>query len=174
MPPRPRHRSSASSVDPVVSTVDSLRRIIRVLRLNAHRTEAEFGVSGAQLFVLQQLGDDTLSLNDLAARTMTDRTSVSGVVDRLVAEGLVDRATDPNDRRRSAIRATAAGRRLLARAPVAPTSSLLVALRALPEMEVRGLAASLERLTRALGAEREPALLLFAEAAPRPRKSRRR
>jgi DNA-binding MarR family transcriptional regulator len=137
------------------------------------------GISAAQLFVLQQLGADAhLSLNELAERTLTDRSSVADVVDRLVAQGLVDRTIDPKDRRRALVRITASGRRMLARAPDAPTTALIGALRSLTLAERRALALSLDRLTLALDAADEPATLLFADdeqsEAATPASGRRR
>lgn len=159
--------------DSIASAVTSIRRLVRVLRLNAKRTQAIAGISAAQLFVLQQLGtDDSLSLNELAARTITDRSSVAAVVDRLQAQGLVDRGADPSDRRRASVRITPKGRRMLLRAPEAPTTALVAALHDLTQRERLALARSLARLNHALGADDEPATMLFAESdeMPRPRR----
>lgn len=162
------------------SAVSSIRRIVRVLRLASQRTQSAAGISAAQLFVLQQLGDGReRSLNELAERTLTDRSSVAAVVERLQGHRLVDRAADPTDRRRAAIRITAAGRRLLNRAPDAPTTGLIGALRKLTPRELTTLAHSLDRLTAALGASHEPPSMLFADDSaakrrPRKRSSRRR
>lgn len=146
------------------SAVASLRRIVRVLRLASQQTQAAAGISAAQLFVLQQLGDGIgLSLNELAERTLTDRSSVAAVVDRLHAQRLVDRTTDPSDRRRALVRITHAGKRILGRAPDAPTTALLAALRRLDSRELTALSRSLRRLTVALGATEEPPSMLFAE-----------
>lgn len=167
---RPARRRSA---DAVTSSVDSIRRLVRVLRVAAQRTQAAAGVSAAQLFVLQQLRDDNaLSVNELAARTLTDRSSVADVVDRLSAQGLVTREVDAADRRRAAVRITAAGRRTLSRAPDAPTTMLIAGLRSLPLREQTALARSLERLHRAMGTSDEPATMLFADADERSRTRR--
>src|SRR5262245_64858968 len=70
--------------------LDSLRRIVQTLRESSRRAEQRLGISGAQLFVLEQLASGpSHSLNDLAARTFTHQSSVSTVVARLVEEGLV-------------------------------------------------------------------------------------
>jgi DNA-binding MarR family transcriptional regulator len=158
------------------SAVASIRRIVRMLRLASQQTQAAAGISAAQLFVLQQLGDGAeLSLNELAERTLTDRSSAAAVVDRLRAQKLVDRTTDPADRRRAVIRITAAGRRILGRAPDAPTTALLAALRRLDGRELTALARSLQRLTVALGATDDPPSMLFAdEQAARGRRVRKR
>lgn len=124
------------------------------------------GISAAQLFVLQQLGADApLSMNQLAAQTFTDRSSVAAVVDRLHAEGLLDRAVDPADRRRAAVRITAKGRRVLGRAADAPTTLLISALNTLEPAQRGSLARGLEQLTAALGASDGPAPMLFADDA---------
>src|SRR3954471_2852204 len=88
----------------IVASVDSIRRVLRALRIAARDTLATAGVSAAQLFVLRALVDgDAASLSDLAERTMTDRTSVTAVVDRLVQGGLVTKGTSDEDRRRASI-----------------------------------------------------------------------
>src|ERR1041384_4256440 len=81
--------------------LDSIRRLVRLLRLADRAAQNELGLSGAQLFVLQELGKTpSLSLNELAERTRTDQSSVSVVVTRLVAAGLVARDRDSRDARR--------------------------------------------------------------------------
>jgi DNA-binding MarR family transcriptional regulator len=161
--------------DSIESAIVSIRRLVRVLRINAQRTQSAAGISGAQLFVLEQLGDGTgLSLNDLAARTLTDRSSVADVVDRLVAQRLVDRTVDPTDRRRAAVRITGAGRRMLARAPEAPTTALIAAVRALAPRDRTALARSLAQLNHALGAADEPATMLFVDDATTSPATKRR
>ena len=138
--------------DATQDVLAGIRRLDRGLRLAARHVEKETGLSGAQLFALQHLGDaEPLSFNELAARTFTDRSSVSVVVDRLTEAGLVTRTTDPTDRRRARIRITARGRRMLARAPIAPTDLLLNALAKLPPSVVSALGRSLARLNDELG-----------------------
>ena len=168
-----RRRSVRSARnDDTSSALDSIRRIVRVLRLAAQKTQTDAGISAAQLFVLQQLGDgDELSMNQLAVRTLTDRSSVAALVERLKEQALVERTTHPDDRRRAVVRITTAGRRILRKAPDAPTSTLLTALRRMQRSELSTLARSLRGLTMALGAAGEPASMLFADdgAARTPR-----
>ena len=65
--------------------IDSIRRLVRLVRLTDQVAQSELGVSGAQRFVMKQLGKTpALSLSDLAKRTRTDQSSVSVVVTRLV------------------------------------------------------------------------------------------
>src|SRR6185437_16198076 len=72
--------------------LDSIRRIVQLLRRSANVSEKTLGLSAAQLFVLHKLTDaKSLSVGDLAERTLTSQSSVSEVVQKLVAGGLVAR-----------------------------------------------------------------------------------
>jgi DNA-binding MarR family transcriptional regulator len=146
------------------ASLDALRRIVRELRLANSGTEKSTGLSAAQLYVLVQVaGAPGASLSELAARTMTDRTSVAAVVDRLLGRGLVERRRSASDRRRVEILLTDAGQALLSRAPHPPTRRLLDGLETLDDKQLRRLAVSLTRLVQAMGLTEEPALFMFEE-----------
>ena len=96
------------------AVLDSVRRIVRALHESSRAAEKQVGVTGAQLFVLQKLAEAPgLSLNEIAARTHTHQSSVSTVVSRLVARGLVLRAPAAADARRLELRLSAEGRRVI-------------------------------------------------------------
>ena len=159
----------APGYDPsVVTSLDAFRRILRALRLAARETLATSGLSAAQLFVLTALAeDDEASMSQLAERTMTDRSSVAAVVDRLVERKLAHRRTSVHDRRRAAVSISAKGRALLAKAPAAPTVHLMTGLRDLPPSRRRRLAMDLRLLTKAMGIDTGSAGMLFEDAVPR-------
>src|SRR5690242_17186243 len=166
---RPRQRKRASLK---ADAERSLRRIVRGLRVASRRVEAASAISSAQLFVLQQLATaPPLSLRELADRTMTDRTSVAHVVERLEHNAYVERSRSQSYRRRYDVRITAKGRRLLGRAPVSPTWRLLEAMDQLSLAELHSLSSGLRRLAEVMGFAGGPAPLLFAdtvEGARRP------
>lgn len=167
--PATRRRGSRPPRDhaaDVVTVLNGIRRLERGLRLAAHQVSAAARLSAAQLFILEQLADAPAeSVNDLAARTLTDRSSVSALVDRLTALGLVERWPDADDRRRHRLRITAAGRARLAAAPAPPTARLIAALERLTPRELLGLARGLTRLNEVLGLATHPAPLLFDDDA---------
>ena len=77
---------SRRRADHLNGVVNGLRRITQALRLSSSVVQDTLGITGAQLFVLQQLADRPgASLRELAERTLTDQSSVSVVVSRLVA-----------------------------------------------------------------------------------------
>src|SRR4051812_1769765 len=89
------------------SILDSIRRIVRALRAASRRAESLSGVSGARLFVLGALKDGSpLTINEIAARTYTHQSTVSTIVSRLAAAGLLARATSSVDARRREVRLT--------------------------------------------------------------------
>jgi len=150
----------------VAASVDSLRRVLRALRIAARDTLATAGVSAAQLFVLSALVDgEEASLSQLAQRTMTDRTSVTAVVDRLVQGGLVSKGTSEEDRRRASIRITPKGRTVLRGAPRPPTALLVEALERMDPAEVRRLERGLRALTRSMGVDGEPPEMMFEDGS---------
>jgi len=159
----------------VSSALDALRSIVRALRLNSHAVERRTGLTGAQLFVLQQLAEGPArSMNELAARTLTHQSSVSVVVSRLVERGLATRTASRTDARRTEIGLSAKGRAVLRRAPVTVQAQLVAGLRKLPAARARSLAASLAQWIRAAGIESAEPPMLFEELAPKPRRSRAR
>ncbi|HEX7240142.1 MAG TPA: MarR family transcriptional regulator [Longimicrobiaceae bacterium] len=152
--------------------VGAVRRIVRSLRLAAQQTHVEAGISTAQLYVLSCLADGAASsLTELGERTLTDRTSVAEVVDRLVFRGLAERDHSGADRRRTGVRITDEGRAVLRDAPLPPTARLFAGLQALDDAELRTLAAGLERLAERMGLAAEPAPMLFEDEVP-PRRAR--
>jgi len=144
--------------------VDAIRRLVRGLRLAEQATRADSGLSAAQLFVLEQVATTPgASLGELAARTMTDRSSVAGVVERLAQGGMVETERDEADRRRVIVRITRAGRAVLRQAPPAPTSLLVDALERLPVRARRELSARLAQLVAEMGLDQEPVGMLFED-----------
>jgi DNA-binding MarR family transcriptional regulator len=152
--------------------LDDLRRIVRVLRESSRTAERELGVSGAQLFALKVVAQvPSLSLGEVAVRTRTHQSTVSVVVKRLVAAGLVRKVADDDDARRVVLQVTERGRALLRRAPEAGQERLLAGLARLPQARRTALAAHLGELAIAMGLEGEPAPMFF-EDAPRRRSPR--
>jgi MarR family transcriptional regulator, lower aerobic nicotinate degradation pathway regulator len=145
------------------ATLDAFRRIVQALRVGARDGECRAGVSGAQLFALQQIAEHPgASINDVAALTFTHQSSVSVVIQRLVAQRFVAKVAARHDRRRQRLELTAAGRRALRSGPVVVQERLIAAISALPAAERRTLARALgdvARLVTPTGAAPHPPML---------------
>jgi DNA-binding MarR family transcriptional regulator len=150
--------------DDTRGVLDAIRRIVQVLRSTAVQAERQAGLSAAQLFVLQKLGDGaTISVNDLAARTHTHQSSVSVVVQRLVDQRLVRRQRSPSDGRRADVTITAAGLRKLRIAPQAAQDRLIESLQRMPAGDRRRLAALLNQFVNGADAANAAVPELFFE-----------
>ena len=148
--------------DALVALFNALRRITQAVRRSSTEVQDALGITGAQLFVMQQLAElPGASMRTLAERTLTDQSSVSAVVSRLVGAGYVARRIASEDARRTELTLTAGGRQLLRRAPQLAQPLLLQALRTAPAAQLRTAARVLERAAAALGPTSEPAPMFF-------------
>jgi DNA-binding MarR family transcriptional regulator len=146
----PRAMSRESRAE-LAQVIDSIRSIIQELRISGREAEQQLGLSSAQLFVLQALGDSPeLSVNELAERTFTHQSSVSMVVARLVSSKLVTRKTTREDARRVSIALTAAGRAVLRKSPDAGQARLIRALGDLSRSDLSDLARNLSTVSELL------------------------
>ena len=100
-------------------TITPERIYFRFIRLNRRlfsgmaQTLKTIGLSIPQFDVLSTLTEaEGLSQSDLAARLYVTKGNVSGLIDRLVEAGLVERRNSPDDRRSNAVFLTAIGRKL--------------------------------------------------------------
>ncbi|HEY7088472.1 MAG TPA: MarR family winged helix-turn-helix transcriptional regulator [Tepidisphaeraceae bacterium] len=158
-------------LDDARRVMNAVRRIVQALRIASRATENRFGVSAAQLFVLQRLAEGgSASVNELAARTLTHQSSVSVVVQRLEERGLVERATSPTDARRTVLSLTTAGRSLVRKSPQAAQERLIAAIKQLPAGDRRTLAALMERVAREALGEAEPPPLFFEDSHKKRRR----
>jgi DNA-binding MarR family transcriptional regulator len=85
----------------------------RVENVIRQRLRSEFGTTLPRFDLMAQLDREPegLSMGELSARMMVTGGNVTGIVDQLESEGLVQRAAHPSDRRAYQVRLTAAGRR---------------------------------------------------------------
>lgn len=144
----------------------SIRRLVRTLRTTAAAVERETGLSTAQTFVLQLLLEAPAeSVNELAERTSTDQSSVSVVVSRLEAKGLVARLTSSSDARRTHVVITKEGIALMQRKPPTVQERLTHALTCMQPGSLELLARELNSLIALMGADEEPATLIFEDDA---------
>jgi DNA-binding MarR family transcriptional regulator len=72
----------------------------------------EFGITLPKFDLLSQLdrAEEGLTMGELSRRLMVTNGNVTGLIDRLVTEGLVARQPAPHDRRAQVVRLTPAGK----------------------------------------------------------------
>jgi len=99
---------------------DELRLWLRLLTCTTliegevrRRLRESFDVTLPRFDLMAQLdkNPDGMTLGELSSRMMVSNGNVTGLVERLVADGLIARKPAPNDRRVQIVRLTPAGRR---------------------------------------------------------------
>ena len=107
------------------------------------------GLSLAKLAALKTLaeGGESLPLTQLAERLSCVKSNITQLVDRLEADGLVQRQSDPNDRRARLATLTAAGRKACREGLGVQQEAEQNLLRKLTAAESRMLAALLAKVT---------------------------
>lgn len=151
--------------------LNSIRQLVRALRLYDREAQTKHGISAAQTFVLHVLNDEEgLSLNEVAERTATDQSSASVVVQRLVDAGLVSRTSREDDRRHVQLKLTAQGRKVVRKAPPPAQQRILQAVATLSARDRKAFAASFEAFVESMGVRGPKTPMLFEEDKPRKKK----
>ncbi|MGZ3485217.1 MAG: MarR family winged helix-turn-helix transcriptional regulator [Gemmatimonadaceae bacterium] len=119
-------RELKEDLDRIVETIIYL---VTESRRLSKQEATRYGVTPTQLSVLKMLNEiGDLSLGTLSKEIRAHNSTVTGIVDRMEAAGLVERARSEEDRRVWIIRLTAAGRKVAERAKVSPWDLLRDAL----------------------------------------------
>ncbi len=116
-----RTSNDGSGSNPAETVFRSLLRVFGLLRQIMEPHFARFGISGSQWAILRVLhraeenGETGLGLGEVGTRLLIRPPSVTGVVDRLERQGLVQRSDSERDRRARQVSLTSAGRQLVDR-----------------------------------------------------------
>lgn len=104
----------------------SLRKIIQAIAIHSKDLNRNFGLTGPQLMVLQEISaHNEMTVTKLAGLISLRQTTVTDILNRLERKGLVQRQKDSNDRRRALILLTEKCREILDNAP-SPLQDLFV------------------------------------------------
>ncbi len=153
-------RSSAEGIGPVTAdrplgeVLDFLRALWGVnhaLESTSRRMRSRFGVTGPERMVVRLVGRyPGISAGDLARILLVHPSTLTGLLKRLVARGILIRRADAVDARRALFALTPRGASLDVVKKGTVEAVVTVALRELPPRDVRATAAVLEKLTRTL------------------------
>jgi len=143
------------AMDRVDESLIALRRILRSTELYARTLAQAAGLSPAQLRVLQIVAGagGSATPKALATRMGVSQATVTALVDKLVARGLVLRERSSTDRRQTNVMITDAGRASAEEAPDALQQRYVKAFQKLADWEQAQLVSSLERVAAMLDAE---------------------
>jgi DNA-binding MarR family transcriptional regulator len=152
-----------------VAALKALRRILRASELANRQLGMETGLTPSQLLVLQEIGErGEVTPTQLSAGLQFGQATITNIVDRLEAAGLVTRQRGVQDKRRVHLAPTEEGRRTIEDAPSLLQTRFSERFSALAEWEQAMILAGLSRLADLLGTDGDAAPLLDSGAIDRP------
>ena len=105
MPSRVANADTTFLLDPVLDFMRLLWSIEHGLQRMSKRMESQLGITGPQRLVLRIVGRfPGLSAGELAHIVRLHPSTITGILQRLVARGLLERERDPGDSRRARLR----------------------------------------------------------------------
>lgn len=112
-------------VDPFLISLQKFRVIIQSAQNHSALIKKKTGISGAQLWLLQEVADAPGSrVGEIAFKMSLKSVTVSNLLDPLLSSELLRREQDEKDRRIVRLELTPKGKRLLSKAP-RPTRGIL-------------------------------------------------
>ena len=141
----------------------ALRRIIRAVDLRSKTLVKETGLTAPQLVVLQALARSGATKPSALSRAVSlSQPTVTAILERLTAAGLVKRAKSETDRRAVLAELTEAGEAAAAGSPQLLQAGFIEAFHQLPSWERHMLIASLQRIASLMNAEQIDASPILA------------
>ena len=147
--------------------MNHFRRIVRALR-SSHRAAGNLNLTGAQLFVINVIGEAArpLGVGEVAQLTETDQSTVSVVTNRLVERGLLKRERSSDDSRRVELSLTASGRALQKKGPTTVAQQrMTAALQSLSPRDAAELLRLLSLVVNGMEIGQDPADMMFDDTA---------
>src|SRR3989338_1987348 len=117
-----------------LQVLKKFRIIYGSVRQHFREIEQTCGVTGAQLWILQEVANTPqIGVSELAERMSIHQSTASQLVEKLVVRGLINKERSKEDQRRVGLRVTEEASKLLIHAPGPAEGGLPEALQALPE-----------------------------------------
>ncbi len=132
-----------------LEVLQKFRYIVRAAQRHSQWIESETGLAGAQLWMLSEIRDAPGVRSGDVAKTMAlHQSTASNLIDRLATRRLIVREREEGDARVVRLRVTAAGERLLAKAPEPLKGLLPYIIETMDAPARKRLSASLDDLVR--------------------------
>ena len=160
--PAPGSDRTAPSQPPETLALDPALEFLRLiwaldhsLHVASKRMASSFGITGPQRLVVRLIGrHPQISAGELARVLHVHKSTITGVVQRLEARGLVRRITDAGDARRIQLTLTEAGRRVAGPVPGTVEAAVKRVLGSIDQRRLDATRAVLERLAAEFGQAR--------------------
>jgi DNA-binding MarR family transcriptional regulator len=137
------HKASASAL----SALQRFRILIRTAQRHSQWVESQTGITGAQLWALQELSENAgLRVGELANTMALHQSTASNMIDKLESMGLIRKERNDLDQRVVRLYLTPAGEKKRATAPAPVRGVLPEALRRLPPDSLQDLQDGLDKV----------------------------
>lgn len=131
----------------------AIRRVIRATDLHSRHVTKMSGLTSSQLILLKVVRDNNLStISELASSISLSQATLTSILDRLEASGLVTRERSEQDKRKISVRLTDAGSAMLDMAPEPLQDTFIRQFGALQGWERSMILASLQRVAQMMDA----------------------
>ncbi|MBN2428073.1 MAG: MarR family transcriptional regulator [Deltaproteobacteria bacterium] len=125
----------------------SLRKITQAIDLHSCKLSREYGLTGPQLVILQELSNrKRTSVTELSQSISLSQGTVTDILSRLERKGLVVKRKSETDKRRTEVDVTDKGRQLLVNAPPPLQETFVREFLELKEWEQLMILSSLHRI----------------------------
>ena len=145
-------KAEATALPEVLQFMRLLWAVVHALQMRSKEMSKVFGVTGPQRLVLRVVGlFPGVSPGALAEILHLHPSTVTGVLQRLIGQGLLRRSTDPVDRRRSVLVLTPKGVKVNARGKGTVERAVQVTLEQVAASDLAATEDVLSRLAACLG-----------------------
>lgn len=132
----------------------ALRKIIRSIDMHSRKLNKDVGLTGPQLMILQNVGkNDGVMVREIAETINLSSATVTSVLDRMEARGLVKRVRSTIDKRKVGVYLTDKGELALSTAPLPLQENFTNKFNELEEWEQSQMVATLQRLASMMNAQ---------------------
>lgn len=129
--------TAGPQLDPTLDFLRLLWSIEHGLQSTSKRMGAAIGITGPQRLVLKMVSQSPdMSAGELARIVRLHPSTITGILQRLVAKGLLTREADPADTRRARLRVVEHAKSLTRRSPGTVESAVQQVLRRVPPIQV--------------------------------------
>jgi DNA-binding MarR family transcriptional regulator len=141
----------------------ALRRIVRAIDLHSRRLVQDYGLTGPQVVLLRELcRHGELHVSELARKVSLGQATVTDILNRLAARGMIERVRSQTDRRRIMVHPTARAKALVKRSPPLLQEQFSQQLQQLEAWEIAQILSVLQRVAAMMDAHTISAAPLLA------------
>jgi MarR family transcriptional regulator, organic hydroperoxide resistance regulator len=151
--PRPRsnNMNSGENVELSLQVLKQFRLIYGSAKRQFSHIESSCGVSGSQLWLLHEIAQTPgIGISELGERLSIHQSTCSQLVDKLRTKKLVVKIREEEDQRRVGLKVTAAGSKVLSKAPGPAEGVLPEALQELSDAELKKIHTGLGKIIKKL------------------------